>query len=123
VSERIEPADPRAAAFGVFLWAIVLLFGTLRPAFEVSEPFFPMADKLAHGLGWFILGIPASAMAQTHVGRLRAFVACLAFGLLTELGQVLVPGRSFELLDLVADGVGAALGIAVVGSRRLPVDD
>ncbi|MFT5432505.1 MAG: VanZ family protein [Myxococcota bacterium] len=116
------PRDPRAAAFGLFLWSVALLLGTLQPVYGVSEPFFPFADKFLHAFGWFILGIPAGVMGHTREGRIRAWIACVAFGLLTECGQILVPGRQFELLDLVADAVGAAIGVAVLSTERAIID-
>jgi VanZ family protein len=41
-----------------------------------------------------------------------------AYGLSDEIHQLFVPGRRFELLDLVADGVGGLLG-ALLMARRL----
>ena len=38
----------------------------------------------------------------------------LAFGVQIELVQALLPNRSFSLLDIVADMIGAAFGVIVV---------
>lgn len=51
---------------------------------------------------------------------------CTAYGLLDELRQFLVPHRVFDLLDVLADGVGALTGTAVyvlfsaMQKRRVP---
>jgi VanZ family protein len=46
---------------------------------------------------------------------------CLAFGVVNELSQVYVPTRTASLLDLLADAIGAAAGLAaflLVGPAR-----
>ena len=37
----------------------------------------------------------------------------LAFGLQIEIVQYFLPNREFSLLDVVADGVGIALGVVI----------
>jgi VanZ family protein len=70
-------------------------------------------DKLAH-LTWFatlagllVLGLRGSGM---RIPLLVAF-ACMALGAWDEWRQLALPGRSFGLDDLLADGVGIALGV------------
>ena len=36
---------------------------------------------------------------------------CLAYGLSDEIHQYFVPGRTFEWLDIAADGLGGGLGV------------
>ncbi|HEY8385302.1 MAG TPA: VanZ family protein, partial [Porticoccaceae bacterium] len=43
---------------------------------------------------------------------LLLFVPMMAFGVVTEVLQLFVPGRGADPLDLVADAVGAAMGMA-----------
>ncbi|WP_165857385.1 VanZ family protein [Marinobacter sp. JSM 1782161] len=52
-------------------------------------------------LGWPRLGVAASV------------AVLLGYGLFIELCQAPLPYRSFSLLDLVADGVGIAAGLAL----------
>ena len=111
---RAPKLDTGGAAFAVVAWSIVLMFGTLRPNYDAVEPLFAHADKLAHLLGWFILGVPMGILSRTRDGSFIGWSACVVFGLMIETGQVVIPGRHFELWDLVADGLGAALGMAVV---------
>ena len=70
-------------------------------------------DKLAH-LTWFgtlagllVLGRRGSGMRIP----LMVALACMALGAWDEWRQLALPGRSFGLDDLLADGVGIALGI------------
>lgn len=83
---------------------------------------FPLKDKGAHFLVYALLGfLCAHATLRTWPDRrpartlaLGAFVAA-AWGLSDELHQAFVPGRSAELLDLVADTLGAATGAVTRG--------
>jgi VanZ family protein len=45
---------------------------------------------------------------------LITLIICLFYAGVDELHQMLIPGRSAELLDWLADGAGAFLGILVV---------
>jgi VanZ family protein len=72
-------------------------------------------DKLAH-LAWFatlagllVLGLRGSGMRIS----LLVALACMALGAWDEWRQLALPGRSFGLDDLLADGVGIALGVFV----------
>ena len=70
-------------------------------------------DKLAH-LTWFatlagllVLGLRGSGM---HILWMVG-VACMALAAWDEWRQLALPGRSFGLGDLLADGAGIVLGI------------
>ncbi len=78
-------------------------------------------DKVAHLLAFAGLVIPM-ALAQPRRFPL-IFALALAYGGLIEIVQPHV-GRSAEWADLVADGLGAALGIALALTlRRRLIDD
>ena len=75
------------------------------------------------GIGDFEFGLDKPIHAATHgfmvlipallvSGRWRAFAIGLGFAtaITLEFGQLYVPGRSFELLDIVANITGALLG-------------
>lgn len=90
----------------------------------------PLRDKGVHfveygAMGFFI----AHAIATTWPGRgLAGIVVSVlmtaALGLLDELHQAFVPGRSSDVLDLVADSAGALVavlfyaGLSVLTRRR-----
>lgn len=78
-------------------------------------------DKLLHGAEFFILyltAVNAFKLAKSplfrHTGVL-AFAYCSLIGILTELAQRYVSGRSPDVYDLLADTVGAALGLTAYG--------
>jgi VanZ family protein len=80
-------------------------------------------DKLLHA-GAFagLSALIALALVDLALSRrqLVAAVASTAVGALLELVQSALPYRSAELLDLVADAIGAVLGVlALRWARRL----
>ena len=91
------------------------------PRAQLPEAGFPGIDKLEHGLAYALLGAAlargwrlsrAPTTGAFATAWIAAALAALAYGLSDELHQLLVPGRMFDLADLVADGVGGALGAA-----------
>jgi VanZ family protein len=97
---------------------MALIFTISSFRVELPElPSLPMRDKLIHLVEYGVLGFfCAHATLRTWPKKpprrmlaLGAFLAS-AFGLSDELHQAFVPGRSAELLDFVADTVGASCG-------------
>lgn len=77
-------------------------------------------DKLNHMLAFTALAVSACFSGSVSPRRLVAAAALLlAFGGAIELLQMQVPGRDAEWADLLADGVGLAVGmLAALGLRR-----
>jgi VanZ family protein len=116
---------------GTLVWTglavtwLVLLFvgGTLQPGgVRVS---FTVWDKLGHFVGfgvlaalWVVAAASLGARGFTAY-RLGVWISSLA-GALLELWQYFLPHRSFEVLDWVADTLGAIVAVlAVHVSARL----
>jgi hypothetical protein len=110
--------DPRAQAVLATLVLCCLLFSpgngpVLPSAWSFSLP--AQIDKIIHALFFGIetLFLFRAVRPKTNdhfaqaLGRVLALVVGLA--IFTELGQVFVPGRSPELLDVAADLTGAGL--------------
>lgn len=79
-----------------------------------------MEDKIGHFIAYAILAVLVSfAITRVRgwqkVGLVVAFAICYA--ITDELHQTFVPGRSFELLDIAADTLGAgfaAIAMAII---------
>ena len=109
--DRRIPRIPRGLALGFLLsWCAFLLMTTVNPDTAVTQPPFAGFDKLAHGGGWLILGFLGTLLVDDGQEQVGVWVACCLFGVLTELGQLPIPGRTFEALDALFDAMGAGLG-------------
>ena len=75
-----------------------------------------LTDKLVHMLTFLFLSVWFTGQ-YARSAYWRLMVGLTAFGALIELGQVMVPYRSAEWMDLVADigGIGIGLMIAFAG--------
>lgn len=88
-----------------------------QPASELPPPMFVGEDKLVHMAIYSLLGaLAARAGLRAGMGRraLFLYLACVAYGLFDEWYQQFTPGRSSDLLDVVADAVGAGAGFTLV---------
>lgn len=129
-----EPAaDPgprrRFAAWALPIGLYVAI--TIQSSFALAVPNVdvPFGDKLAHALVYGILGALVARALRRGVVRppstmtavVVVVVIASVLGALDELHQAFVPGRSPDVLDGLADVVGAGLGASLYGwasSRR-----
>jgi VanZ family protein len=100
----------------VYLYA-GLIFVLSSVALPPSAPEILSADKLLHLLEYAILGyLIARAGRNTPAWKIsrhfRVFAVCAAtlYGFSDEFHQSFVPGRQVEMMDVLADGIGAFLG-------------
>lgn len=101
-------------------WGI-LLAATTVPA--QSLPPVGMTDKLNHLLAYFVLAIllnltlvyQRKSALMFRNASIFTFLIASVYGALDEVHQMFVPGRYAEVLDWVADAVGALAGIIVLG--------
>lgn len=111
----------RVASWTAFLLALAiplaLLVGGAQP-FAVGLVAAPW-DKLAHMAVYAVLSCAIGFASRRHgtSAMLIGFVGALLVGVLDEVAQMRLPGRTAELDDLVADAVGAALGTVVLAVR------
>ncbi len=91
-------------------------------------PFLPpellLQDKLLHGLAYTLLGallVPGfrGAGCTARCAFLLAVAVASIYGATDEIHQSFVPGRNADVLDWVADTLGAALGAAVASAATL----
>lgn len=101
-----------AAAYMALIW---LVSSVEAPTFPTSS--FPLRDKGVHAVEYGVLGfLLAHACLRTFRDRpavrvaLFATLAAVLWGVLDEIHQAFVPGRSADVIDLVADSIGALIG-------------
>jgi VanZ family protein len=78
------------------------------------------SDKVAHFAAYCVLGIlvvralaRARWVGYTHRAGLKAWVWTTLYGMSDEVHQMLVPGRTASVGDILADAAGAAMGVAL----------
>ena len=98
------------------LWTTaILVVNSISVSDPTWRPPFPGADKLTHAIMYAVASFTwRRAITSTRdatTWRVLAGVAVL--GALDEWHQRIVPGRSADFFDWVADVVGAWLGVAL----------
>ena len=96
-------------AFLAGLLAVSVL--SLIPKDEL--PTLEIWDKWKHLAAYATLALLAALAFASHIFRPVAAGLVLWGGVL-ELGQALVPGRSPEWLDVLANAIGVALAVALI---------
>jgi len=110
---------------GFALWGPVAAYCLLIFLLSSSSdlPALPsgFSDKTAHALLYSGLGFLIARALAGGLGRRLpvwaiavAAVASASYGLTDEAHQLFVPSRQFDLMDLAADGIGAAAGATLL---------
>ena len=98
-----------------------IFIGTSLPSDELST-MIEIGDKLKHFLAYFILAILLGLnlhfqdkWKSVSINYLIfTFIICTTYGVLDELHQMLVPNRSAEFYDWIADLLGSSIGVILV---------
>jgi VanZ family protein len=94
------------------------LVAALSLAPSATLPPTSVGDKVEHVIAYAVLGLLGAARSGREMALLILGLA--AFGSAIEILQTFSPGRSPDLLDVVADIVGAGLGCgAAIALRRM----
>ncbi|MBK6915336.1 MAG: VanZ family protein [Ignavibacteriales bacterium] len=104
----------------LIIYWIILISATSIPADSV--PTTGVSDKIEHFLAYFILTIllASTLIMQNKFSNLKkhyllsTLIIGIVYGAIDELHQLIVPGRSCELLDWLSDVGGVMLGIIFV---------
>lgn len=98
----------------------VLIFYLSSRTWE-GVPSFAFADKGYHAVLYFGLGglvlwaLRLTALRGKPYIAYVALIISMLYGLSDETHQIFVPGREYSFFDMMADTIGAALGIFVAG--------
>ena len=109
-----------ASFIPALIWAVLILVLSLLPAGTVRNvsPFtFEGADKMVHGLMYFVLVLLliSGGVLILRRGKWKtaafAFATAVLFGLMVEVLQAATGGgRHFELMDIIANISGTFIG-------------
>lgn len=103
---------PRGARIVAVLVLALTLALLLTPGNAVPDTDVPNSDKLVHAALFGLLAF-THALAWPRVRLPIMALIVIAFGAATEITQTVVPGRSADMLDLLADAAGAVLGLVI----------
>jgi VanZ family protein len=113
-SRRLVLAWLPAALYMLLIWWLS------SQSLTISTVNFPFRDKGVHATEYGVLGVfLAHALSGTFIRSapprlwLWSVALTVLFGMSDEIHQAFVPGRSADILDLVADAVGAVMGASL----------
>ncbi len=101
------------------IWTIISLFAFLAPrgTVDVDRAFFiPGMDKIAHFIIfaiWIFLVAMAIRKRKKSMDTRMLFLFFTGLALLTEILQIFIDGRSFDLRDLLANFLGLVAGLLI----------
>lgn len=89
------------------LFLLLVLITTYSSLTPVNHKIFEMFwDKFGHAIGYFFLIATLDLGFRTFHHFPAKFISLFTYGLALEIIQHFIPGRTFSLLDLVANAVG-----------------
>jgi VanZ family protein len=108
-----------------FCWMLLVLLLTLTPGDNMPKTSLWASilsfDTVAHfgifAIMVFLMVIGLSKQYAYHFLRQKAVLVslsvCILYGVLVEALQHLIPGRHFELFDILANSLGCLAGLGV----------
>jgi VanZ family protein len=103
------------------VWALMIFTASSIPGPRIpSLPIFQL-DKLLHGGIFLVFGVLVERAFRhqtalslfARASGMAAFWCAVLYGMSDEIHQLFVPGRSSDVLDVLADTVGAFIGIFI----------
>lgn len=112
-----------ARVFKALFWIVlVVVFAMAETPSALKTPELFDWDKLNHGAAFVVLSFLLSYSYPEKTLPFRDFILLMGFGILIEIVQYFVPGRSCSLEDLVADASGLAVFYLLLPPlSRLPI--
>jgi len=107
-------------------WFLVIHNFSVTPGQDLPHVRIPFADKIAHMVEYFVLGVllirafdhsasPMTTKSDFNVSLAKlsvlAIIIALCYGAFDEWFQRLVPGRSCDIFDYLADCAGSLAGV------------
>ena len=74
----------------------------------------PMGTSINHALSFFYLTVIGLLSHQNQTSFKKNFVILVVLSFFLELSHLIIPNRSFQFLDLLANLLGTFLAIAII---------
>ena len=104
-----RPALWRGAWVAMIAATLIVCLVPMPPTTVSIEHF----DKIEHLAGYFLLSAYAAMLFATRAALGRAMLGLLALGASIEVLQALLPWRSTDAFDMVANSIGVFAGALV----------
>lgn len=101
--------------------SLLIVVALLIPGDDLPDVSIGGYDKLIHIVMFLLWGLAVRYDFDARFKFLPFFVAGIVFSAFTEILQISVEGRSFDVYDMLADFAGLLLGLLLGGPlvRRL----
>lgn len=76
--------------------------------------------KIAHFTEYLILGILVTNMIKQYNKKWYiTLIICILYALSDELHQILTPGRTFKIFDIIVDSIGSISGLILFNIKNI----
>lgn len=95
---------------GLVLLLLAIAYLSLTPTTTISVG----NDKIGHFIAYGVLMINIGLVTLPKMKSFRiGIIFAICYGMLMEIGQYFVPGRTFSFYDMIANVSGVTLGILI----------
>ncbi len=101
------------------IWALIILAISVIPGADLPSLSIWEPDKVMHAFVYCVLtfllffSLSKSPAKRSHKIIIAAGL-CILYGFIIELIQLVLPTRSFDMLDALANSIGCVLAMAVI---------
>jgi VanZ family protein len=104
------------------VWALVIFAASSIPASKLPRIVLKISDKIIHASVFLVFGLLVYRALEIRIQRssfdwrraLISVCAVTAYGVLDELHQSFVPGRTTDIWDATADATGGLLSALIL---------
>lgn len=100
--------------YATIVVSLLIIIAVLIPGRNLPDVSIGGYDKLIHLIMFAVWAVAVRYDFRTKpVGNIAIILAGLLFSCLTEVLQILVEGRSFDIYDMAADTIGVVVGLLI----------
>ncbi len=103
----------RKLTIGIYvLYILIITYLSLTPTEHKVLESLNLWDKASHFIAYMILFIIVKKV-HTKSNYLTCAIICFVYSFILECIQHFIPNRYFDILDLLANALGAVLGVII----------
>ncbi len=112
--------NSRTSLILLVIYIILVISASAVPGERIPESRLFSMDKLLHLLEFMVLGVLVvlSFKEITLRSFIYAIIGCLVFAAVNEFIQMMIPGRSPDVNDFIADNIGVWIGTGIAVSLK-----